>query len=134
MNQPVPPAPQQPVPPQQPAYPAPYPNQYPLQVAAQPKTNGLCLASLITALAPLIINWIPVVQWFGLLSSIAAIILGAMGLKKVKASNGAETGKGMAIAGIVIGAVDIFLFIIIVVVIGLIIGAFASNMSNFGGY
>lgn len=114
-------------------YPVPVPPQFPQPYAAQAKTNGLCIASLVTALAPLVINWIPVVQWFGLLSSIAAIILGAMGIKKVKESNGAETGKGLAVAGIIIGLVDIFLFIIVVVVIGLIFGSLLSTFGSYSG-
>lgn len=131
---PPPQQPQYPVPPPQGQYPTPYNPQVPQPYATQPKTNGLCIASLVTALAPLVINWIPVVQWFGLLSSIAAIILGAIGMKKVKESNGAETGKGLAVAGIVIGAVDILLFIIVVVVIGLILGAFVRNFGSYTGF
>jgi len=153
MNQPYPPQqnqpPQQPQQPPYPAqypqtpypvqtpqgqYPAPYNPQYPQPYGTQPKTNGLCIASLVSSLAPLVLNWIPVVQWFGLLASIAAIILGAMGLKKVKESNGAETGKGLAVAGIIIGSVDVFLFIVVVVVIGLIIGDIASAFGSYTGY
>lgn len=123
-----------PVQPTQGQYPTPYAPQYPQPYAAQPKTNSLCIASLATALAPLVLTWIPILQWFGLLSSIAAIILGAMGLKKVKESNGAETGKGLAVAGIVIGAVDILLFIIVVIIAGLIVGNLINAFGNYPFY
>ena len=66
------------------------------------KNNALALTSMILSLVGLII--------FGLPCGIAAIITGIIGL--VKFNPETEKGKGMAIAGIVVGAVDIVSVII----------------------
>lgn len=78
------------------------------------KTNVLALASVITgALA------VPSLccYYAGVIPGIAAIILGAIGLKQLKERMDTEKGKGLAIAGIVLGSLAIafaaisFLFI-----------------------
>ena len=66
------------------------------------KNNALALTSMILSLVGLII--------FGLPCGIAAIITGIIGL--VKFNPETEKGKGMAIAGIAVGAVDIVSVII----------------------
>ena len=56
-------------------------------------TNGLAVASLVTGILAFLTGWF----FLGLFLGIAAVILGAIGLKK-------PGGKGMSIAGIVTGA------------------------------
>lgn len=73
------------------------------------KTNTQAIAALIFSLAGLLIFAIP----FGLLS----ISLGATALNHIKVTPG-EKGKGLAIAGIVVGAFDV-----VAVVLSLILGA-----------
>jgi hypothetical protein len=65
------------------------------QPPAAPKTNGAALASLICG----ILGCVPV------LTSIAAIILGLVGIKKSREPG--TGGKGLAIAGIVLGFIGI---------------------------
>ena len=45
--------------------------------------------------------------WFGGAGSVLAILFGTMALKRIDASGGWRTGKGMATAGIVLGAVGL---------------------------
>ncbi|MDQ3987118.1 MAG: DUF4190 domain-containing protein [Actinomycetota bacterium] len=73
----------------QPVYPQP---AYP----ASPKTNGMAIASLILG-----ILW---VCWVG---SILALVLGYVGKNQIDNSQGAETGRGLAIAGIALGWIGV---------------------------
>jgi uncharacterized protein DUF4190 len=59
-------------------------------------TNGFAIASLFLG-----IIWL-----FGL-GSVAAIALGYLGLKQIEASAGHESGRAIAIAGIVIGVIGL---------------------------
>ena len=59
-----------------------------------PSVSGLAVASLVLG-----ILWL---YWIG---SILAIIFGAVAIKQINESNGWRTGKGMAIAGLVLGLV-----------------------------
>jgi uncharacterized membrane protein len=63
---------------------------------AMPKTDGLAVASMVLGIV-----W---VYWIG---SILAIIFGAVAIHRINQSNGWRTGKGMAIAGLVLGLVGI---------------------------
>ena len=76
--------------PRPPAPPAvPYVNPNPT-----PKVDGLAIASLVLG-----ITWC---YWIG---SILAVIFAAVALKRINASMGWRTGKGMAIAGLVLGLI-----------------------------
>ena len=61
------------------------------------KINTLCMASFICSLVGLLVAGLPL--------GIAAIITGGIGLSKYNVQS--EKGKWMAIAGIVVGAIDI---------------------------
>lgn len=52
---------------------------------------------------------------FGGLIGIASIILGISARGEIAKSNGAQTGDGMAIAGIVTGAIALVVFVILIV-------------------
>lgn len=68
------------------------------------KTNGLCLAGFIVSLVSLLINLYGAVGITGLVLSIVGL----------NALNEAEEGRGLAIAGIVVGCISIaYAFIII---------------------
>lgn len=89
-----------------PYQPSPYAGYQPTQ------SNGLAIASLVTSLAGLLCG----------IGAIVGIVLGILGLNKAKELGG--TGRGMAIAGIVIGGVMIALWI------GYIGLAFATSTST----
>ena len=67
------------------------------------KTSGLAIASLVLGLCSLLC---------GVFTSIPAVICGHISLSRIKESAGALTGRGMAIAGLVIG----YIFIAVMVV------------------
>lgn len=74
-----------------------------------PKYNGFAIASMVLG-----ILWI---WWIG---SILAIIFGFVALNQIKTSDGKQMGRGMAIAGLVLGFIGIgtVLFFILVVSVG----------------
>ena len=60
------------------------------------------VASLILGIFAVILCWIPVVNWLGIILGVVGIILGAIGISKAK-KNG--QGKGTAVAGLVLSIV-----------------------------
>ena len=73
------------------------------------KTNGMAIASMVLGIV-----W---VYWIG---SILAIIFGIIAKRQIDESNGAQTGRGMAIAGIVLGWIGVatlvgFLLLVVIV-------------------
>jgi peptidyl-prolyl cis-trans isomerase B (cyclophilin B) len=64
---------------------APYGNP----VYAQPKTNGLAVAAIVC----------------GFLFPILGVIFGLISLSQIRRSNGMQTGRGLALAGLIIGAI-----------------------------
>jgi hypothetical protein len=80
-------------------------------------TNGLAIASLILGIVGGFLCGI---------GSIVAIVLGAVALNQIKASNGRESGAGMAKAGIILGVVWIGL-----VILWIIVSAATSDSSSY---
>lgn len=80
----------------------------------QPKTNGLAIASMVLG-----ILWI---WWIG---SILALIFGYTGKSQIDKSHGTQTGRGMAIAGIVLGWVGVATIALIILVA--LLGASTSD-------
>lgn len=89
----------------------------PVQQQAQPQqtkgTNGFAIAALITGLLGL---------------NVLAIIFGFVALSQIKTSG--EGGKGMAIAGIVLGFAAIVIFLIIFLSIFVFVGAVSQTVVN----
>src|SRR3970040_29536 len=73
------------------------------------KTNTMALVSLIAGILGLTL--------FPFLGSIAAVITGNIGRKEIAASAGAETGDGMAMAGVVMGWIGIGLGVVAICII-----------------
>lgn len=83
-----------------PVYPPPQP--YPgYQVVVAAKTNGLAIASLVLGIV-----W---VYWIG---SVLAVIFGHVALSQINKSNGTQQGRGMAIAGLVLGWIGVAVLIV----------------------
>jgi Flp pilus assembly pilin Flp len=81
------------------------------------ETNKLALASMILGIVSLPLDFC---FYAGIPVGIAAVVVGAIGLKRIKESAGTQGGKGMAIAGIVTGAVASAVMLIAVVVIAVL--------------
>lgn len=89
--------------------PPPPPNPYgqPAYGGGQPQTtSGKAIAALVLG-----IIGVPACGCF--VFSIAAIVLGVLGRKEVDGSGGAKKGRGMATAGLILGAVSLVLAIVI---------------------
>ena len=84
--------------------------------AVTKSTNGMAVASMVLG-----ILWI---WWIG---SILALVFGYRGKKQIDQSNGAQSGRGMAIAGIVLGWVGIATLVLFVALL-----SFSSTSSGFG--
>ena len=68
------------------------------------------MASMIVGLAGILLSWC-----FGPVPAIIALVLGLVALSQIKKSPDKFSGKGMAITGIVVGAVTIALYILILI-------------------
>ncbi len=85
--------------------PAPQPPPAYAQAAPQTaKTNGFAIASLVLG-----ILWL---YWVG---SILALVFGYIAKRRIDASGGMETGRGMAIAGIVLGWIGVAILVILLI-------------------
>jgi uncharacterized protein DUF4190 len=101
---PPPPAPPGYPPPGYPPPPGEYAGYVPYPVPMQQKTNGFSIASLVLG-----IIWI---YWIG---SILALIFGYIAKSQIDGSQGTQGGRGMAIAGIVLGWVGVGILILFIV-------------------
>lgn len=79
--------------------------------AAPLPTSGLAVASLITGIAGIVLSF----AVFPLLASIAAVITGHMALKQIR-QNSAVGGRGMAIAGLILGYVGVGILALTIIV------------------
>lgn len=83
----------------------------PPPVYAKPPSQGLALASMITAIA----GW--VVGCFGPLPGIAALIMGLVALSQIKKSPERKGGKPFALVGVIVGGFSILLYAAIIIFI-----------------
>ena len=97
---------------QPPAPPAVYPRR-------TTPSQGLALASMITGIAGVLLA-----SCFGPVPGIVALVLGLVALSQIKKSPEKFGGKGMAIAGIVIGSLTVVFYVLLI--IGWIIAAALS--------
>ncbi|MGH9477138.1 MAG: DUF4190 domain-containing protein [Terriglobales bacterium] len=74
--------------------------QLPLRV---PQVNGFAIASLVLGIV-----------WLDGVGSVLAIIFGHIALKQIQRSGGYSTGRGMAIAGLVLGYIGIAGLILVI--------------------
>jgi hypothetical protein len=105
-------------PPYPPAYGQPAPYGYP------PRTNGKATAALWSGIGALVLS---LCCGAGILG-IVPIILGVKARGEIRSSGGQQQGDGIALAGIITGAVAVVLSIAIIVVIVI---AIASGDANF---
>jgi Domain of unknown function (DUF4190) len=87
-------------------------------IAGRQKTNGFAIASLVLG----VLGILPVPPTV-LLGSILALIFGYMGRGQIDRSQGRETGRSMAVAGIALGWIGIALTLILVLLA--VLGLFA---------
>jgi hypothetical protein len=114
----------QPTPGQYPAAAGQYgPQQWPAYPAAR-RNNRVAIAALVCGLAQFLLGLLIVGN---IVLAIPAIICGAIGLKQTRQRG--ESGRGMAIAGLVLGILGVVYFVIIVVVL-IILGSIHHHGST----
>lgn len=94
------------------------------------KTNVLAIISLAVAVAPVILIFIPYVACLAFLCPLAAIILGIIALTQISKPGNMQKGKGLAIAGIIVGGIWIILIPVIVIGGLTILGPAITNIFN----
>ena len=87
----------------------------PVVYVTQPRNNGLAIAAMVLGIV-----W---VYWIG---SLLALIFGYVALSQIKKSEGSQRGRGMAIAGVVLGWVGMAFLALVIVLVALN----ADNISN----
>ena len=104
----------------------PPPMMMPMVQGPQPRTNSLAVLSLVTGISALVCglgSWVCCFLVFiaaplAFILSAVSIPTGAIGLSQIKKSSGALKGGGMAIAGLVCGAIALVPTVLWVVLIG----------------
>ena len=86
----------------------PQPAGRPTFVRATARTNGLAIASLVLGLL-----WI---TWIG---SVLAVVFGHVALRQIARAEGGEAGRGMAIAGLVLGYIGLATLLLTLVAVAL---------------
>jgi hypothetical protein len=92
----------------------------------KPKANGMAIASLVFGIV-----------WLGGIGSVLAVVFGFLGKKRIDDSNGQETGRGLAIAGIILGFLGIaggVLTLALVVAVGHAVNQFSSSYDDGHNY
>jgi len=89
--------------------PAPQPTPYTTAAPAEQKTNVLAIVSLVSAF----------------FISIVAVITGHIALKQIAQTG--ENGRGLALAGLIIGYVGLAATVIVVIIWVVLLGAIAST-------
>ena len=131
--------PQQPPYQQNPYGQAPYPQQPyqqpsgypPYQVA--PPTDGLGLGAMIVGILSLVGSC---AYGLGLLGAPAALIMGRISMKRIDRSEGRLGGRGMALAGFILGIVGTVLLVLAIIAVVVIIvigvnGGFDDNSTTY---
>jgi hypothetical protein len=93
------------------------------QPTAQKKV-GMAVASMVLGIFTILVFWIPVVGFMGIVTGLLAIVLGAVANGNVNKKPQEFGGKGMALTGLVLGIVALALTVLFWLIIGSIIAAF----------
>lgn len=78
------------------------------------ETNGIAIAAGVCGIVAVVLCWIPFVDYVSIVLGVLAIIFGILGVRRADAYG---SGRGMAITGIVCGAVGLtiaFLFLLLI--------------------
>lgn len=105
-------------PPQQPGYSPQYGYGQP------PTTNGKATIALVVGIASLLLSFC----CLGV-AGIVAVVLGMKARSEISASGGRQTGDGMALAGIITGAVGVLISLGLVVLLAILIATGNSDLN-----
>jgi hypothetical protein len=91
----------------------------------RPRTNPMALTGMIMGILSIVVGWF----CCGPVFSILGIIFSAIGISQINKNPGNETGKGMAITGLILSILGMIFFIVIFALFGLL-GAFGDSIKN----
>jgi hypothetical protein len=97
--------------------------------APVPATNGKATASMITGVSTLVLSWC---CGLGLLG-VVAVYLGLRARTEIRLAGGAESGEGLAVAGIVTGVLAALIGLITVVLVVLVVVTGRAAFMQYGG-
>jgi hypothetical protein len=100
-------------------------------VGSEERPGPMAIIALICGILSLLCCAVP---GLGFILSIAALVLGIIEIKRIERNESSANGKGMAIAGIILGAAGLVFGIIlwaILVPLGIFTGTFFDNMSGY---
>ena len=108
----------------------------------QGQTNTLAIISLIAGIIGMVTLiaalCIPIFLFFSMIVGFVSVLLGAMAKKRIDESRGAQTGRGLAVAGLVTGLISgiisLVLIIIYIAVVGFIFAGSALYPLLEGNY
>jgi GYF domain 2/Domain of unknown function (DUF4190) len=83
-------------------------------IVQKPRTNSLSVAGLILGLLSVLTFWC----CFNLVLALMGLVFSGTGLSQIKKSGGQETGRGLAIAGIILSALGLVMGLITLLVFG----------------
>lgn len=92
------------------------PGQQPYGQQPRSGASGLAVAALVVGIVSLLIAWVPLVNVAAILGGLVAVVLGALALSRIRRSG--QTGKGLAVAGLVLGGLSVVASIIVNVALG----------------
>jgi hypothetical protein len=102
-----------------------YPGYGPYGYPASRPTNGLAIGSMVTSITGIVTFWC---YGLGGVLGLVGAILGHVALRQIRARD--DNGRGMAIAGVIVGWVAVALTIVVVVLVGWAISQI-NDTSNF---
>lgn len=97
--------------------------------APVPATNGKATASMITGVSTLVLSWC---CGLGLLG-VVAVYLGLRARTEIRLAGGAESGEGLAVAGIVTGVLAAVIGLITIVLVVLVVVTGRAAFMQYGG-
>lgn len=87
--------------------------------------KGFAVTSLVLGICGVIFFW---ASLFGVALNVLAIIFGVIGIVKVRNESKIYSGKGMAIAGLVLGIIGLALMLIIIILFAAFFATFLSSL------
>lgn len=85
--------------------------------APVPSTNGKATASMVTGVSTLVLSWCCGLGVLGLV----AVFLGLRARTEIRLAGGAQSGEGLAVAGIVTGAIAALVGVLTLVAVTLLV-------------
>ena len=76
--------------------------------------NGMAVTALVLGIVSFFLAFIPIINVIAIVGGIVALILGIMGVRK--ATRHATSGKGLGIAGIILGALALVIAVVVTVI------------------